>query len=129
MFATVADSNPANQVRDDRSIPEITTPFSASSMPGLPRRLALDDLVAALRRGEQETVSRCRLAPGAGSPGSRKTPRWILRPVDGAALASVITSSVPVIAVIATSGVAVWSARQSAKLARETRVQQRLAES
>jgi hypothetical protein len=55
MFATVAGSNPANQVRDDRSILEITTPFSASSMPGLPRRLALDDLVAALRRGEQDS--------------------------------------------------------------------------
>jgi hypothetical protein len=46
--------------------------------------------------------------------------------VDGVALASVITSGV---AVIATSGIAVWSARQSAKLARETRVQQRLGES
>lgn len=46
--------------------------------------------------------------------------------MDGVALASVITSGV---AVIATSGVAVWSVRQSAKLARETRTQQRLAES
>jgi hypothetical protein len=61
----------------------------------------------------------------------------ILRPVDGVALASVITSGA---AVIATSGVAVWTTRQSAKLARESaresanrareqRVQQRLAES
>jgi hypothetical protein len=46
--------------------------------------------------------------------------------VDGVALASVITSGV---AVIATSGVAVWSVRHNAKLARETRVQQHLAES
>jgi hypothetical protein len=46
--------------------------------------------------------------------------------VDGVALASVITSGV---AVIATSSIAVWSARQNAKLARETRTQQRLAES
>jgi hypothetical protein len=68
--------------------------------------------------------------------------------VDGVALASVIT---PLVAISATSGVAIWSARQSsklaresarhstklaresaaesAKLARETRVQQRLGES
>lgn len=46
--------------------------------------------------------------------------------MDGVALASVITSGV---AVITTSSVAIWSARQSAKLARETRTQQRLAES
>ncbi len=57
--------------------------------------------------------------------------------MDGVALASVITSGA---AVIATSGVAVWttrqsanltreSARESARLARETRVHQRLAES
>jgi hypothetical protein len=37
--------------------------------------------------------------------------------VDGVALASVITSGA---AVIATSGVAVWTARQSGKLARES---------
>jgi hypothetical protein len=46
--------------------------------------------------------------------------------VDGVALASVITSGV---AVIATSGVAVWTVQQSAKLARKTRVEQRLADS
>ena len=64
---------------------------------------------------------------GAVSPGSPKTPRaGILRPVDGVALASVITSGA---AVIATSGVAVWTVWQSAKLARVARVQQRLAES
>lgn len=49
-----------------------------------------------------------------------------LRPVDGVALASVIVSGV---AVITTGGIAVWSARQNATLARETRTQQRLAES
>lgn len=46
--------------------------------------------------------------------------------MDGVALASVITSGV---LGITTSGIAVWSARQNAKLARETRTQQRLAES
>jgi hypothetical protein len=46
--------------------------------------------------------------------------------VDGVALASVITSGV---LGITTSGIAVWSARQNAKLARETRLQQRLADS
>jgi hypothetical protein len=43
--------------------------------------------------------------------------------VNGVALASVIT---PIVAVIATGGVAVWTARESANLVRETRVQQRL---
>jgi hypothetical protein len=79
---------------------------------------------------------------------AKAAPSWILHPVDGVALASVITSGA---AVIATSGVAVWTTRQSAKLARksaqqsanlaresarenadltrETRVQQRLGES
>lgn len=46
--------------------------------------------------------------------------------MDGLALASVITSAV---AVITTGGIAVWTARHNAKLARETRTQQRLAES
>jgi hypothetical protein len=46
--------------------------------------------------------------------------------VDGVALASVITSGV---LGITTSSIAVWSARQNAKLARETRTQQRLADS
>jgi hypothetical protein len=41
----------------------------------------------------------------------------ILRPVNGVALVSVIT---PIVAVIATSAVAIWTARQSAKLARES---------
>ncbi|MGH3936453.1 MAG: hypothetical protein ACRDS1_15990 [Pseudonocardiaceae bacterium] len=49
-----------------------------------------------------------------------------LRPVNGVALASVITSGV---LGIATSSIAIWSARQNAKLARETRTQQRLADS
>jgi hypothetical protein len=44
----------------------------------------------------------------------------------GVALASVITSGV---LGITTSSIAVWSARQNAKLARETRTHQRLAES
>jgi hypothetical protein len=46
--------------------------------------------------------------------------------VDGVALASVITSGV---LGITTSSIAVWTARQNAKLARETRTQQRLADS
>lgn len=46
--------------------------------------------------------------------------------MDGVALASVITSGV---LGITTSSIAVWSARQNANLARETRTQQRLAES
>lgn len=50
----------------------------------------------------------------------------ILPAVDGVALASVVTSGV---LGITTSSIAVWSARQNAKLARETRTQQRLADS
>jgi hypothetical protein len=50
----------------------------------------------------------------------------ILRRVDGVALASVITSGV---LGITTSSIAVWSARHNANLARETRTQQRLADS
>jgi hypothetical protein len=46
--------------------------------------------------------------------------------VDGVALASVITSGVLGVTI---SSIAVWSARQNAKLARETRMQQRLADS
>lgn len=46
--------------------------------------------------------------------------------MDGVALASVITSGV---LGITTSSIAIWSARQNAKLARETRTQQRLADS
>jgi hypothetical protein len=53
-------------------------------------------------------------------------PVEILRPVDGVARASVITSGV---LGITTSSIAVWSARQNAKLARETRTRQRLADS
>jgi hypothetical protein len=62
--------------------------------------------------------------PGAGQ--SEGTRAGILRPVDGVALASVITSGV---LGITTSSIAVWSARQNAKLARETRTQQCLADS
>jgi hypothetical protein len=62
-----------------------------------------------------------------GSPGSRKAPALGYScPVDGVALASVITSGV---LGITTSSIAVWSARQNAKLARETRTQQCLADS
>jgi hypothetical protein len=50
----------------------------------------------------------------------------ILRRMDGVALASVITSGV---LGITTSSIAVWSARHNANLARETRTQQRLADS
>lgn len=46
--------------------------------------------------------------------------------MDGVALASVITSGV---LGITTSSIAVWSARQNVKLARETRVRQRRADS
>jgi hypothetical protein len=48
--------------------------------------------------------------------------------VDGVALASVITSGVLGITTTTTS-IAVWSARQNVKLARETRVRQRRADS
>lgn len=57
---------------------------------------------------------------------SEDTRAGILRPVDGVALASVITSGV---LESITSSIAVWSARQNAKLARETCTQQRLADS
>lgn len=55
--------------------------------------------------------------PAGRISGSRKTSAFgILRPVDGVALASVITSGV---VAITTSG---WTVRQSAKRARETRL-------
>jgi hypothetical protein len=49
--------------------------------------------------------------------------------VDGVALASVITSGVLGITTTTTTSIAVWSARQNVKLARETRVRQRRADS
>lgn len=67
------------------------------------------------------------VSPDPSRGWSTSAPRAaILRPVDGVALASVITSGV---LGITTSSIAVWSARQNAKLARETRTHQRLADS
>ena len=50
--------------------------------------------------------------------------------MDGVALASVITSGVlGITTTTTTTSIAVWSARQNVKLARETRVRQRRADS